>query len=186
MSVVYVISDTHFGHKNICKYRTEFSSMEEHDQFIFKNILDTVGKRDTLWMLGDCFFQDHTLDYAVAIAERVQYLNFVPGNHDTDNAERLRLFKHMMDMGLFHKVGSMFNVNGFWLTHPPIHPAELRGKKNIHGHVHFQSVPDKNYLNVCCENIGYKPVKFQDLHKEDLCDKLLLKYGDEDGRRYVQ
>ena len=171
MSVVYLISDTHFGHKNICHYRKQFSSMEEHDQFIFKNILDTVKKRDVLWMLGDCFFQEHTIEYAKAISKRVQHLNFIPGNHDSDNTERLELLKKMINMGLFHKVGSMFKIGGFWLTHPPIHPAELRGKPNIHGHVHFATVteffspegkrPDPNYVNVCCENVDYKPINFQ-------------------------
>lgn len=161
MSVVYVISDTHFGHKNICNFRKQFSSPEEHDQFILKNILDTVKKRDTLWMLGDCFFQEHTIEYAKAISESVQHLNFIPGNHDTDNTERQDLLKRMIDMGLFHKVGSMFKIGGFWLTHPPIHPLELRGKPNIHGHVHFATVPDDNYINVCCENVNYKPINFQ-------------------------
>ena len=179
MSVVYVISDTHFGHKNICHYRKQFSSMEQHDQLILNNILETVKKRDTLWMLGDCFFQEHTIDYAKAISDSVQHLNFIPGNHDSDNTERLELLKKMINMGLFHKVGSMFKIGGFWLTHPPIHPAELRGKPNIHGHVHFATVmherriehspfniefvtePDPNYVNVCCENVDYKPINFQ-------------------------
>lgn len=88
-------------------------------------------------------------------------MNFVPGNHDTDNTERQDLLKRMIGMGLFHKVGSMFKVGGFWLTHPPMHPAELRGKPNIHGHVHFATVPDNDYINVCCENVDYKPINFQ-------------------------
>ena len=31
MSKVFFISDTHFGHNNICKYRPQFSSAKEHD-----------------------------------------------------------------------------------------------------------------------------------------------------------
>ena len=56
MSRVLLISDTHFSHKNICKFRADFSTPEEHDETIFNNIMKTVNKRDTLWMLGDIAF----------------------------------------------------------------------------------------------------------------------------------
>ena len=178
MSVVWVISDLHFGHRNITKFRPEFETMEEHDHTLVENILASVKKRDTLWILGDCFFQDHTLEYARALSRAVDNLNFVIGNHDTDSSERQTLLKSMIGMGLFHQVGTMFKKGGFWLTHPPIHPAELRGKLNIHGHVHNATVPDDNYINVCAENVFYKPVKMQDLADEQMRRRVLRDYGE--------
>ena len=53
---------------------------------------------------------------------------------------------------------------GAWLSHAPIHPAELRGKINIHGHVHYANVLDETgkldnrYFNVSLENTGGCPI----------------------------
>lgn len=72
---------------------------------------------------------------------------------------------------MFDSIHSMVNYKGFWLTHAPIHPCELRGKRNIHGHVHDNSVKrgmglDERYINACLEVNNFKPVKFQDILKE--------------------
>lgn len=178
MSAVYVISDTHFGHKNITNYRPMFNSMEEHDETIVENILSTVNKRDTLWLLGDCFFEEHTIEYGRCISERVEQLNYIPGNHDTDKTARVKIFHDMVSMGLFNKVGSMFNTSGFWLTHAPIHPQELYGRISLHGHVHRKTVPDERYINVSAENINFKPVNLQQLRDPERRQQLLVHYGD--------
>ena len=177
MSKVYFISDCHFGHRGIGKYRTQFSSHEEHDEFVFENIMKTVNKRDTLWMLGDMFFDGEVLEkYGKHIAERAGYTHLILGNHDTDNTYRKKNVGRMFD--LFDSVHGLHSKYGFWISHAPIHPAELRGKVNIHGHVHFATVqamtyyrdtgreetyPDPNYVNVCCENVNYKPIALQDI-----------------------
>lgn len=163
MSRVLLISDTHFGHRNICNFRQNFSSPEEHDEFIFNNIMNTVNKRDTLWILGDIAFDQTGWARIKQISNKVENLNIVVGNHDTDHTERNNMFKDMVSQGYFNKVGSMFKLNRFWLTHPPIHPIELRGRKNIHGHTHNVIMPDENYINICCEHVNYKPVNFQDI-----------------------
>lgn len=158
MSNVYYIGDLHWGHRNILKYRPEFSSIEEHDETITSNILATVGKRDTLWLMGDILFTKEHIDRIGLISDHVGQLNWVLGNHDTDNSERQYIIREILSMDLINKVGSLFKSNGFWLSHAPIHPDELRGKPNIHGHVHNQTLPDKRYFNTSCENIGYTPM----------------------------
>ena len=48
----------------------------------------------------------------------------------------------------------------------PIHSSEFEYKafmKNVHGHVHTNSIKDSRYINVCCENVGYKPILIEDL-----------------------
>lgn len=63
MSATYVISDTHWGHRNICKYRPEFSTPQEHDRAVIEGILSVAAKSNTLWILGDCFFTFESLNY---------------------------------------------------------------------------------------------------------------------------
>ena len=175
MSKVLIISDLHFGHANICKFRPEFTTPSEHDEVILSNILSVLNKRDTLWLLGDCFFTSGCIYHLREISNACQNVNWIIGNHDTDKPERQALVKKAIGEGLVHKVGSLFKTSKFWLSHAPIHPAELRGKKNIHGHVHRQTIRDDNYLNVCCENVNYYPVVLQQL--ELMPEKVLVEYG---------
>ena len=75
------------------------------------------------------------------------------GNHDDMPIEAYRQY--------FQVMRGMFRYKGIWLSHPPIHPTELRGKKNIHGHTHSIEMMngnnvDERYLNVCVEaNLKY-------------------------------
>lgn len=64
----------------------------------------------------------------------------------------------------FNKVCGFEKYKKSWLSHAPIHPAELRGKINIHGHVHDATITDENglpdlrYFNVSLENTGGRPI----------------------------
>lgn len=162
MSKVWFISDCHFGHRNILKYRPEFSSIEEHDGTIMENILSTVTKRDTLIMLGDMFFTLEDLQEKGELLRKAPKVSvLVLGNHDTDTNTRAENVGQMWAM--FDSVHGIITRNGHWLSHAPIHPIELRGKNNIHGHVHSATVPDDRYINVCCENVNYKPISLDDI-----------------------
>lgn len=160
MSRVFFIADLHHGHKNICKYRTQFSSPEEHDGVLCDNILSTVGKRDSLWLLGDLFFTEESMQYFHKYLERVKSLQVVIGNHCSDNPERQRNLQTIVQ---HCKVHSLVKYKDFWLSHAPIHPQELRGKKNIHGHMHNEVVNSKDYISVCCEQVGYKPISMEEI-----------------------
>lgn len=83
MSKLLITSDLHLGHKNICKYRTQFSSADEHHNFIFENLATNVSKRDTLYILGDCAFDKYWLDKVKSI--KCQHKKLILGNHDSEN-----------------------------------------------------------------------------------------------------
>lgn len=157
---VYVISDTHFAHTNILRYRTNFSSIEEHDNTITENILSICGKRDSLYILGDVVIYNNGLYYLEKIAKNVEFLHICLGNHDHERKNSPTLEDYMK---LCKSVFGMKKYKSSWLTHAPLHPEELRGKINIHGHVHSNSVEDDRYVNVSCENVGFKPINFADI-----------------------
>jgi predicted phosphohydrolase len=67
----------------------------------------------------------------------------------------------------------MVQYKGVMLTHAPIHPRELehRFPVNIHGHIHdsqvmldhWTNIPDKRYICVSCERVGFSPKTLEEL-----------------------
>jgi len=160
MSKVFFISDLHLGHKGIIEFsgaaRGGVTTVDEHSDYIIESWNSTVTKHDLTYVLGDVCFD-------------AKYLNLLPklrgtkhlilGNHDKFSMETYHKY--------FNKVHGFEKYKGLaWLSHAPIHPDELRGKVNIHGHVHSNSVKDRRYINVCVEALGGKPISWEDLKEK--------------------
>lgn len=100
-----------------------------------------VRKKDHVYVLGDVAMNRESLQL---LSRWPGIKTLILGNHDE--------FKISEYMCVFAKVHGFMRYKEFWLSHPPIHANELRGKRNIHGHVHYASVDDTRYVNVCVEN----------------------------------
>ncbi|WNV47399.1 hypothetical protein ENKO_296 [Klebsiella phage fENko-Kae01] len=68
----------------------------------------------------------------------------------TGNCTEYIPMKELVDV--YDEVHALLKYKEFWLSHAPIADVELRGKRNIHGHVHAQSVPDIKYLNTSVDS----------------------------------
>lgn len=158
MANVWFIGDLHRGHKNIHKYRNQFSSAEEHDEAIKEAYHKVVTKRDVVFFMGDTAFTHEALyDVSKWVAEKKI---LVAGNHDLERGITMKDLANAYD-----EVYAFRKYKEFWLSHAPIHPNELRGKVNIHGHVHEQSVNDARYFNTSLENIGFAPICLEDIRQ---------------------
>lgn len=162
MANVWFTSDLHFGHKNIHKFRLEVSSEEGNRNKIIADWNSKVTKRDDVYILGDAAF---TMDTVSIFSELAGRKFLVRGNHDElDTSVYLKYFSAVYGLKKYKE---------FWLSHAPIHPNELRGKVNLHGHVHYQSVDDPRYVNMSVENIwkmGYKSLMSLDEVRAHLSD----------------
>ncbi len=156
---VYFTSDLHLGHKRIHEFRKGFASELEHQTYIVNYWKATVTKRDDVYVLGDACFTMEALDL---LRDLPGTKHLVRGNHDElDTQAYLKVFKNVYGLKKYKE---------FWLSHAPIHPQELRGRVNLHGHVHYQSVTqeievdtaigvlpttvlDFRYFNCCVENL---------------------------------
>lgn len=166
MSEVFLVGDLHLGHRNICKYRPEFTSTEEHDKFVTEQVLTVAHKRNTLVLMGDCFFTEESLDSLREFRKAFGRIVFIIGNHDSDNQLRQRNIKTIFKEELIDDIHSLWSYKGYWLSHAPIHHEELRGRKNIHGHCHTYVISDtENYKCVSLEQIEYKPISLKELRK---------------------
>lgn len=173
MSRLMITSDLHLGHKNICKYRTQFNSAEEHDEVVFDNLASNINKRDSLFILGDVAFTDEWLIDLTKIKCRKKTL--VLGNHDSEYLSRVLM------INVFDSIHSLFSKRNCLFSHAPVHPSCLRGKiLNIHGHEHDRKIMlpyiddetvqefigprvDKRYFNACVEHTDYKPISFAEI-----------------------
>lgn len=160
MSKTFLISDTHFGHDNILTFKTNngtllrsFPNIREHDEFLIEQWNKTVSQNDKIYHLGDVGFRNWT--YLSSILQRLNGTKIlIKGNHDN--------FKLSQYAQYFRDIRSSHVLDKCILTHIPIHPESLsRWKLNLHGHVHSNNLPDSRYVNLCVENIMYKPIDFE-------------------------
>lgn len=160
MSKTYLISDTHFGHKNIISFLCAdgsrlrpFSSIQEHDDFIISRWNSVVKPEDKVYHLGDVGLTNGT-----QLIQVLSKLNgtkiLIKGNHDN-----LKLSQYQQ---VFKDIRASHTLDGFVLSHIPIHEYSLsRWKANIHGHLHATNLNDSRYINVSCEGVNYTPVDFE-------------------------
>lgn len=147
MANVWFGSDFHFGHKNIGGFRAPHHIQSEEDNRwrICEDWRKVVDKKDVVYVLGDaCFTMETIFEFDNLPGRKI----LVRGNHDGLDTQ--------VYLKYFEGVYGILKYKEFWLTHAPIHPAELRGKVNLHGHVHYAALEDKRYFNCCPENLWTK------------------------------
>ncbi len=157
MSRVFHISDLHIGHKRIQEFAGNYRYGDDYLENI-KSIVYmwnlAVHKKDKVYVHGDVCFHP---DFIHLLGEMNGRKVLLRGNHDT-------YFSTQELLQYFDSVEAIVKYKGYWLTHAPIHPQELRGKQNIHGHSHQNSIMnaygecDQRYINVCIENTGGAPI----------------------------
>ena len=163
----YYIADLHFNHSAmITKYGAPYrvvgdESMELedrkklHNEWIIDSINSVVYKKDNLWILGDIAFGHEGIKLLGDIV--CGNINIVLGNHDQ--------YPFNLYYPYCKKIVSLKRHKEFWLSHAPMHPQELRGKKNIHGHVHAATIPDDRYINVSVEALNAVPISLQQIRE---------------------
>lgn len=160
MGRILFSSDLHLGHANILKFSRnsrEGRDIVEHDHWVIEQLASNTTKEDTLWLLGDiCMDKD---------PRRLSLMNAIPakkhlimGNHDQ--------FPIQEYLKYFQTVRAVVSFKGFWISHMPMHQQELYGKRNIHGHVHNNSIRSHQYINVCTETNNGVPVDFEDIRSQ--------------------
>jgi calcineurin-like phosphoesterase family protein len=158
MQETYLISDTHFDHKNIIAYgERPFATVEEMNSILIEN-WNKIIKPEYLVI--------HAGDFALSRKDRVkEILNglnghklLILGNHDNTS------INYWKDVG-FDEV-SKYPIcfrQFYWISHEPMFINEHMPYINIHGHTHQNSYENKQYFNISVEAIGYKPINFKDI-----------------------
>lgn len=171
MSDIWVISDTHFGHRNIIEYCDRpFKNTMQMNMAIRDNWNSVVKDGDIVYHLGDVYMGwNEPQDIGQFLASLRGRKRLVLGNHDVGKDVVLhKAFQKIM-------VWRMFPEFGILLTHVPVHHSTLnRGPiedpmakrlRNVHGHIHEKPSPSMDHRNVSVEQINYRPINIEELRK---------------------
>lgn len=156
----YIISDTHFGHKNIIKYcNRPFKNTKEMDYLLVKNWNNRVSDKDIVFHLGDFSY----------IGSKIfnKYWNqlngkkiLIRGNHDS---------KH----SIIEEILIYYKKKTILLIHYPVSIPlkETNISLVLCGHVHnnWKYKIEENYvpiINMSVEVWNYTPISLDKIIKE--------------------
>lgn len=175
MRNIWFTSDTHFGHKNICRGETrwatidkdtgmkipsqntrDFETLEEMNNVLVENINKNVKENDILWHLGDWSFgEGNTIVFRKLL--NVKTIHLILGNHDHIIAKYPELQKlfSSVSLGYGWPKSPMIKDHKFVLSHFPmlVWDQHIHGSIHLHGHSHG-SLQDKNYYERRVMDVG--------------------------------
>ncbi len=170
MKDIWFISDTHFFHENILKFKDSngdlirgnmFTNMKEMNEYMLDMWNSHIKQGDRVYHLGDvvCGKYDQR-SFKTFWSKLNGSKHLLVGNHDD--------VKFLSCGGFFKKVSlwRMFPDYGFIASHVPLHESQMMRYGgdgptilyNIHGHIHQNDSPTKRHINVSVEKTDYKPV----------------------------
>mgnify|MGYP002761979285 FL=1 len=152
---VHIISDTHFGEKDL---ENAYSFRPKAEDFV-KLINSKVGRKDILICLGDC----GDLECWKKIHG---YKVLIMGNHD-DGVEKYRkVFQEVYE-------GPLMLGEKLLLSHEPI--LGINWALNIHGHDHQGPIrTDRYHFNINCDaNKTYEPINFNAMLKKGITTHII-------------
>ena len=180
--IVWITSDTHYSHKNICRgvtnWRTkdgkipiestrDFNTIEDMNSVIVDNINSKIGPDDTLIHLGDFSFGG--FDKIGQFLDRLvcKNIHLVLGNHDHHiKNNRENIHDRFLSIQNYLEV----NIGGadFVLSHYPLCSWNQlsKGAIQLHGHVHLPT--NKKWgngkrLDVGVDGNNYQPYKLTEI-----------------------
>ncbi len=182
----WIISDTHFGHRNIIDYcRRPFSNASHMDSVMIRRWQERVKPTDIIYHLGD--FGMVREDHAARILKQLPGKKIlILGNHD-------KSAKRMIEFGFdFACEAMLVKPDGLnhllYLVHHPQQVKPLAANYVLHGHIH-NSTPEerrklhkgtelveipKFNLNLSVEMTNYEPVSLVAFVKKALHDRVLM------------
>ena len=150
---VWITSDTHFGHKNICRGVTgwrlpdgsipisqtrDFNTIGEMNDAIVNNINSVVGQDDVLIHLGDWSFGG--FENIKIFRDRIvcKEIHLILGNHD-EHIEKNRENIQDLFSSVNHYTKLIYNSETLVLMHYPIDSWDglNKGHIHLHGHCHL-------------------------------------------------
>lgn len=160
--MIYIISDTHFHHKNI----VDFCDRPPNYEALIKASLKQIGPEDVFLHLGDIGIgrdEDFHIEFIYPIRAKTKIL--IRGNHDRKSDSWY--LDHEWDIVCEGLQLSVFGKRLFFSHRPPKDAASLIQSLGldhaIYGHVHTDAahIPQTNCLPFILEKEKYRAVNLE-------------------------
>jgi len=179
---IFFVSDTHFGHANICRGTSswvdisgtrDFGNLDAMNDKIIENINRIVSKDDILVHLGDFSFGgvDNISKFRSQIV--CENIHLIIGNHDKhieENKNSTRdLFRSVNESMVMEYKRSPFKFT-FFISHLPIAswPNMGRGVMHLHGHMHSPNhmrIAEGRAMDVGIDGNNLEPIHIDEVIK---------------------
>lgn len=166
MAEIFVISDTHFWHKNVIEYENRpFKDLNDMEEKMVELWNGKVRPEDTVYILGDFSFGN-----IEKTENTLKKLNgkkiLVLGNHDS--VVRKQKFNKSLFETITNFIDDKIYDVGFLMCHYPLAVGDW-SKINLYGHIHSNNGSHKvdklpeNSFNCCADVNNYTPVNIKDI-----------------------
>lgn len=161
--MVFFTGDQHFCHEAAIKFpNREYSSVKEMNQDIILRWNYTVGKEDTVYVLGDFFFGNDVK----ALRAITQTLHgnkiLIRGNHDTLPP------KTYLHCGFYKYYDvPILTAGNLLVSHEPVPGITGDGLINIHAHTHGRSFMYRSPKHLCVslECTERRPISYKEIQR---------------------
>lgn len=145
--MIFLTSDTHFGHKNIIEYTNRpFQTVEEMDTALINNINNTVGEDDELYILGDfCMNGGYEKRSRYRNMIKCKNVHLILGNHDTRLVDTFKPSPFESEQDYCEL---KYKDTKFCLSHYPFLSWNGRERNSIMCHGHIHSSYRNNHINL--------------------------------------
>lgn len=165
MSKIWLLSDTHFYHANICRLSGRpWNSVEEMNSGLLENINGMVAAEDHLYFLGDFSFGSKDKFWQCWDQIRCQNIWYILGNHcrpdfirtTNEVRKRFRVVTKRLEEN-FVIDGKCYHTH---MCHYPPEPEKISDSIiYLWGHRHSKVLQHaKNSFDVGCDSTEYKPI----------------------------
>ena len=177
MAVLFT-SDLHLGHKNILVNRTQFTAIEQHDDFLIEQWNAKVRKQDEVYILGDFSYRASPQEVCTFLERLIGRKHLIVGNHDGYWMKKMQDKLYMY----FETIDSLkvikLDHKNLTLCHYPMlewsgsNYVEAGKSYLIHGHIHASTDPkvygyiqqyQPHALNAGVDINGFCPCTFEEL-----------------------
>lgn len=159
----WLISDTHFGHKNIIKY---CNRPMNHEKVIVDNWNKLVKPTDDLLHCGDVtvFYGDNQKEWERITGQLPGNKKLILGNHDNRSQSYYRKLGFAVWQPFIQQFGG---IRILFSHYPEFHQVNSNWDLNIHGHSHTHKKKrwSKFHYNISIEHMNYQPVRLKDILK---------------------
>lgn len=157
----FITADTHLGHKGALRWRPQFTSVEEMDDFIIERWNSVVGMRDVVIHVGDFVWPSVGEKGHRRYRERLNgRIIFVPGNHDH---KKVAMWMGLEAAPMVHVIKDCFIP--VILCHYPLvtWPQKHFGAIHFHGHCHGMLNDAQGRMDVGIDVLEneWKPLPFR-------------------------